>query len=159
MASLFENGTWHISPEIACHGKEEVRDWLEENLIVHGDKLGTRHVVSNIVTDVADDGETAVSSSYVHVTQVTEEFPLQLISQACYQDSFAKTNGEWHFVDRKVLSDGIGDMSHHRRDARPERQPHAIAPRSKQAALNCSRKARRVHGRRPRCRPQWPRRP
>jgi hypothetical protein len=118
MASLFDNGTWHIDPETACHGKEEVRDWLEKNLIVHGDKLGTRHIISNIVTDVADDGETAVSSSYVHVTQVTEEFPLQLISQARYQDSFAKTNGEWHFVDRRVLTDGIGDMSHHKRDAR-----------------------------------------
>jgi NAD(P)-dependent dehydrogenase (short-subunit alcohol dehydrogenase family) len=42
--------------------------------------------------------------------------PLQLISQARYQDSFAKTDGDWHFVDRTVLSDGAGDMSHHRRD-------------------------------------------
>jgi hypothetical protein len=71
MASLFENGTWHISPETACYGKEEVRDWLEKNLMVYGDRLGTRHIISNIVTDVADDGETAVSSSYVDVTQVT----------------------------------------------------------------------------------------
>jgi hypothetical protein len=55
----------------------------------------------------------------VHVTQVTEDFPLQLISQARYQDSFAKTDGDWHFVDRRVLSDGIGDVSHHRRDWQP----------------------------------------
>jgi ketosteroid isomerase-like protein len=123
MASLFENGTWHIDPETVCHGKDEVRDCLEENLIVHGDKLGTRHIVTNIVTDVAADGETAVSSSYVHVTQVTEDFPLQLISQARYQDSFAKTNGKWHFVDRKILSDGTGDMSHHRRDWQPSSSP------------------------------------
>jgi 3-phenylpropionate/cinnamic acid dioxygenase small subunit len=116
MASLFENGTWHIDPETVRHGRDEVRAWLEETLIVYGDKLGTRHIISNIVTDVADDGQTAVSSSYVHVTQVTEDFPLQLISQARYQDSFAKTDGDWHFVDRTVLSDGAGDMSHHRRD-------------------------------------------
>jgi hypothetical protein len=123
MASLFENGTWHIDPETVRHGRDEVRAWLEETLIVYGDKLGTRHIISNIVTDVADDGQTAVSSSYVHVTQVTEDFPLQLISQARYQDSFAKTDGEWHFVDRRVLSDGIGDMSHHRRDWRPSGSP------------------------------------
>ena len=89
MASLFKNGTWHIDPGTVCHGKDEVRAWLEANLIVHGDKLGTRHLISNIVTDVADDGETAVSSSYVHVTQVTEDFPLQLISQA------APAYGHW----------------------------------------------------------------
>jgi hypothetical protein len=75
MASLFEHGTWHIDPETVCHGKAEVRAWLEQNLIVHGDKLGTRHIISNIVTEVTDDGQTAVSSSYVHVTQVNRGLP------------------------------------------------------------------------------------
>jgi len=56
MASLFQNGTRHIDPETVCHGTDEVRAWLEDNLIVHGDKLGTRHIISNLVTDVADDG-------------------------------------------------------------------------------------------------------
>ena len=45
-ASLFENGSCHIDPETIRYGKDEVRAWLEETLIVHGDKLGTRHIIS-----------------------------------------------------------------------------------------------------------------
>ena len=117
VASLFERGVWHVSDELALSGKEAVLQFLNDNVIVHGDALGTRHVVTNIVTDVSDDGATVKSRSYVHLLQVTEDLPLQLIYQGRYQDEFAKTDGEWHFADRRILTDGIGDMSHHLRNA------------------------------------------
>ncbi|MBE8523967.1 nuclear transport factor 2 family protein [Amycolatopsis sp. H6(2020)] len=116
-ASLFENARWQLSPEIVCHGKAEHLAALKEPIIVYGDKLGTRHMVANLITDVADDGLTAHSMSYVISFQVVEGFPLQPIYQGRYEDTFALTDGEWHFVSRTVHSDGIGDMSHHHKSA------------------------------------------
>lgn len=115
MADLFADATWQIDPDTELHGADAVRGWLEDNLIVHGGKLGTRHIISNLITDVADDGQSATSTSYVHVTQVTVDFPLQLISQASYLDRFVKDARGSRFERRDVLSDGAGDMRAHRR--------------------------------------------
>lgn len=88
-AEFLEHAIWHFSPETSLHGRDEKRGWLRDNLQVHSDGLGTRHMVTNVLVDVADDGQTASAVSYVHLTQVTEGFPLQLLSQARYDDRFA----------------------------------------------------------------------
>ena len=70
---------------------------------------------STVVTDVAEDGSRAHSLSYVHTTQVVEGFPLQLIFQGRYEDTFRRVAGQWRFASRVVHADGIGDMSDHQR--------------------------------------------
>ncbi|MDS2171854.1 nuclear transport factor 2 family protein [Nesterenkonia sp. CL21] len=120
-AALFKNGVWHITTETTCRGSIEHETWLRENLVVHGDRLGTMHLVTNVVVDVADDGQTATSLSYVAVSQVTEDFPLQLVSQARYQDSFTLGTNGWEFTERRVHFDGGGDLHAHRRDLAPAR--------------------------------------
>lgn len=115
-AALFENARWQLSPEVICHGSAEHLDALQV-IRVYGDRLGTRHVVSNLLIDVADDGQSATSVSYVNSIQVTPEFPIQLIFQGRYLDSFAFDNGSWRFTDRVVDADGVGNMSAHHKPA------------------------------------------
>jgi hypothetical protein len=115
-AELFEHARWQLSPDVICQGAKEHLDALQV-IRVYGDRLGTRHVVSNLLIDVADDGLSAKSVSYVDSIQVTAEFPLQLIFQGRYLDSFTFEDGAWRFQDRIVDADGVGDMSAHHKPA------------------------------------------
>lgn len=115
-AALFENARWQLSPEVICHGAAEHLEALQV-IRVYGDRLGTRHVVSNVLIDVAEDGATARSVSYVDSIQVTTDFPLQLINQGRYLDTFTFDQGTWRFQDRIVDADGVGDMSAHHKPA------------------------------------------
>ncbi|WP_419849771.1 nuclear transport factor 2 family protein [Candidatus Poriferisocius sp.] len=81
---------------------------------VHGDgTLRTRHVASNVIVDVAEDGQTAAARSYFAVHQGTDSLPLQPIVTGRYEDDFALMNGQWRFARRLVLVDQIGDMREH----------------------------------------------
>lgn len=118
VAEMFADARWQLTPEMATQGAAQKLACLTDNVILYDGKPGTRHLLSNTVVDVAEDGRTATAMSYVHLSQVTEGFPLQLISQARYDDAFALVNGQWRFTSRTVLTDGTGDMSHHQVAAR-----------------------------------------
>jgi 3-phenylpropionate/cinnamic acid dioxygenase small subunit len=76
----------------------------------------TKHVITNVATDVDEEADTAESRSYFTVLQSLPEFPLQPIVSGRYQDRFARSNGKWRFVERRVITDLVGDMSHHFRN-------------------------------------------
>jgi hypothetical protein len=115
-AALFEKARWQLSPDVICQGADEHLAALQV-IRVYGDRLGTRHVVSNLIIDIAEDGATAHSISYVDSIQVTAEFPLQVIFQGRYLDSFVFEDGGWRFEGRVVDADGVGDMSAHHKPA------------------------------------------
>ena len=75
----------------------------------------TKHVVTNLRVDVADDCRTATSLSYFTVLQATEELPLQPILSGRYFDAFAVADGEWRFTQRLTCIDLVGDLSEHAR--------------------------------------------
>lgn len=115
VGNLFANATWQLSPEQVTTGKTEIVELLQGAMRLYDGKPGTRHVVTNILTDVADDGLTAHSFSYIHTTQVVEGFPLQLIFQGRFEDHFTCVDGGWQFTSRLAHADGAGDMSHHQK--------------------------------------------
>lgn len=80
-----------------------------------GTKPHTRHCVTNLVIDVADDGQSATAKSYVVVFQARPELPLQPVFRNRYRDRFACEGGIWHFRYREMLHDefGAGDTSQH----------------------------------------------
>jgi SnoaL-like domain/FAD binding domain len=118
-ARLFERGAWFLNPQTPFQGTEAVSRFLWENVITYDGVPGTRHVVSNIRTDVADDRRSAVSRSYVIVYQTVPDAMPEIIFQGAYDDTFARTDGEWHFVERHIETDGTGDMSRHLKSAQP----------------------------------------
>lgn len=80
-----------------------------------GAKPHTRHCVTNLVIDVAEDGRSASAKSYVVVFQARPELPLQAVFRNRYRDRFACEGGVWHFTHREMLHDdfGAGDTSQH----------------------------------------------
>lgn len=116
-ARLFSNGTWRPSPRSAFTGFDEMRDFLNENILLHHGATGTRHTISNLRIDLAADGQTARSDCYVIVYQSVGGRAPHAIFQGAYEDSFALSDDQWQFTERKIIGDGFGDMSQHMRSS------------------------------------------
>lgn len=72
----------------------------------------TRHVVSNLIIE-AQGLDHARASSYVMVFQHTDRLPLQPVIGGDYLDRFAKVDGSWRFIERRIGTEMFGDLTHH----------------------------------------------
>jgi 3-phenylpropionate/cinnamic acid dioxygenase small subunit len=77
----------------------------------HGNTPRTRHLVLNPIVDV--DGDSATARSTFCVVQQTETVALQPIVVGRYADTFARDGTGWHFTERTVDIQMIGDVSDH----------------------------------------------
>jgi len=74
----------------------------------------TKHVITNPIVEVDEVAGTATCRSYYTVFQATADLPLQAICAGRYHDSFALSDGEWHFTGRDYsMLDLIGDLGQH----------------------------------------------
>jgi 3-phenylpropionate/cinnamic acid dioxygenase small subunit len=73
----------------------------------------TRHVTTNVTTDVDWRAGSATAASTYTVFQATEELPLQAIVVGRYDDTFRRTRGRWSFESRTMRNDLTGDLSQH----------------------------------------------
>jgi 3-phenylpropionate/cinnamic acid dioxygenase small subunit len=78
----------------------------------HGNAPRTRHLVLNPVVELNADGTAAARSTFC-VMQDTETVPVQPIVVGRYYDRFGRDDGGWHFTERKVVIQMIGDVSAH----------------------------------------------
>lgn len=78
----------------------------------HGNTPRTRHLVLNPIVEVSDDGSAASRSTFC-VVQDTEAVPVQPIVVGRYYDRFGRDDSGWHFTERKVEIQMIGDVSAH----------------------------------------------
>jgi 3-phenylpropionate/cinnamic acid dioxygenase small subunit len=73
----------------------------------------TKHLTSNVIIELDENGNRASARSYYTVIQATDALPLQPIISGRYRDSFQKVEGQWRFVSREMMVDLIGDCSAH----------------------------------------------
>ncbi|MCB1005615.1 MAG: nuclear transport factor 2 family protein [Acidimicrobiales bacterium] len=74
----------------------------------------TKHVTTNVMVDVDDDGSTATARSSFTVLQALPDFPLQAIISGRYLDRFERDgDGAWRFVERRMIPELHGDLSRH----------------------------------------------
>jgi 3-phenylpropionate/cinnamic acid dioxygenase small subunit len=74
----------------------------------------TKHLITNPIVEVDEDGGTATCRSYYTVLQQTGDFPLQPVVSGRYYDEFERVDGTWRYSFRDYsLVDLVGDMSHH----------------------------------------------
>lgn len=73
----------------------------------------TKHMTTNVIVDVANDGASAKARSYAIVFQAVDDFPLQPIIGVRYYDSFVADPEGWRFAERKIESHLFGDLSRH----------------------------------------------
>jgi hypothetical protein len=112
-ARLFEHGTWHVNGQAIFTGFTALSDFLRRNVLLYDGVPCTRHVVSNICINVAHGADTARALSYAIVYQTAPGCTPEIIFQGSNDDSFARDDQGWHFTDRRLNVDGVGDLSRH----------------------------------------------
>lgn len=113
VGALFASGSFVGSGGVA-RGPAAVTRMLQSTVILYPDGTPrTKHVTTNVAISVT--GTTAVAQAYFTVLQAVPDFPLQTIAAGRYEDTFTRTSDEWHFTERAVKVDLIGDISHHLR--------------------------------------------
>ena len=113
-AALFE-GASIDGPLGSLYGAEKVFDVQTRTCIMYDGVPRTRHVITNLIIDIADDGLTATASCYVTIFQQTPDVPLQPIYVGQYFDELKKVEGTWRFHVRRAVPYLMGDVSHHSR--------------------------------------------
>jgi ketosteroid isomerase-like protein len=74
----------------------------------------TKHVMTNVMVDVADDGETAASRSYFTVLQaVPGALALQPVIAGRYRHTYTRVDGRWGVATMHITIDLVGDLGHH----------------------------------------------
>jgi 3-phenylpropionate/cinnamic acid dioxygenase small subunit len=97
-------------------GRDAIEKMLRDSLIVYDDGTPrTKHVTTNVAIEVDEEAGAAVSRSYFTALQALPDLPLQPIVSGRYQDRFERRDGEWRFVERRVQTDLVGDVSRHLR--------------------------------------------
>jgi 3-phenylpropionate/cinnamic acid dioxygenase small subunit len=101
-------------------GRDAIEKMLRDSLIVYDDGTPrTKHITTNVAIEIDEGSGTAVSRSYFTALQALPNLPLQPIVSGRYHDRFARRDGRWRFVERRVRTDLVGDMSRHLRQAAP----------------------------------------
>ncbi len=117
VSELFRHSAYRVDGGPSVHGFDEVYALKTQHDVTHDDgTLRTKHITTNTIIDVADDGRTATARSYFTVVQATPRLPLQAVIAGRYLDAFEKVDGAWRFTDRRIVSDLLGDLGQHLRD-------------------------------------------
>ena len=97
-------------------GRDAIEKMLRDSLIVYDDGTPrTKHVTTNIAIEIDEEAGKAETRSYFTVLQALPGLALQPIVSGRYQDRFARHDGRWRFVERRVRTDLVGDVSRHLR--------------------------------------------
>ena len=103
-------------------GADAIEKMLRDSLIVYDDGTPrTKHVTTNVAIEVDEEAGTAVSRAYFTALQALPDLALQPIVSGRYDDRFERRDGQWRFVERRVRTDLVGDVSRHLRHAAAER--------------------------------------
>jgi 3-phenylpropionate/cinnamic acid dioxygenase small subunit len=114
LADLFTRATLRSNRSTDIrHGRAQALTLYQNTVVLYDGIPCTKHVITNLVIDAASAADTATARSYFTVLQARPELPLQIIIAGRYEDRFAATAGAWHFADRLILVDLVGDLRFH----------------------------------------------
>jgi hypothetical protein len=121
LGQLFRHATVHIQgvEDPIVRDPANITGMFADFLRLYEGRPRTRHSMANLIIE-PDGPDAARASCMVVVFQQTPDFPLQPIITGDYQDCFAKVDGEWAFVERRITNDLFGDLrAHGRYEYRP----------------------------------------
>ena len=97
-------------------GADAIEKMLRDNVIVYDDGTPrTKHLTTNLAIEVDEEAGTAVSRAYFTALQAAPGLALQPIVSGRYHDRFERHDGHWRFVERRVRTDLVGNVSRHLR--------------------------------------------
>ena len=98
-------------------GSGELRQWIDDHIILYDGSPCTKHLVTNLVVEVDEDADAANARSYVTLLHAAPGYPLAVVGCAEYHDRFARVDGQWRWAERRVVNRLDGDTSRHIRVA------------------------------------------
>jgi 3-phenylpropionate/cinnamic acid dioxygenase small subunit len=99
----------------AVSGQDTIRSLYERTTRRYEDGTPrTKHVMTNVLVDVADDGVSATSRSYFTVLQaVPGALALQPVIAGRYRNAYECVEGRWRFASVHIIIDLMGELGHH----------------------------------------------
>ncbi len=97
-------------------GTDAVRAMYEETTRRYPDDgtTKTKHVMTNVIVQIDEDADTAISRSYFTVLQaVPGALALQPIVAGRYRHRFERVDGVWRIAGMHIIVDLVGDVSQH----------------------------------------------
>jgi ketosteroid isomerase-like protein len=116
VAEIFENATLTFEGfDDAISGREAVEKLYTNTTRRYDDGTPrTKHVMTNVIVEVADDALHASSRSYFTVLQaVPGEFALQPVIAGRYRGTYESVDGRWRIATMHIIIDLTGDLGHH----------------------------------------------
>ena len=113
-AALFDQGAVLVQGQ-RIQGREAIAAMWRRWVRLYPDGTPrTRHLVTNPLIELSDDGLTARCRSQWTLLQAADNLPLQVVATGRYDDRFALLEGRWHFTERRYAGmDLMGDVSAH----------------------------------------------
>lgn len=112
-AALFDRGGVVVLGH-RIEGREAILAMWRQWVKTYDGKPLTRHITTNPIIELADDGQSATCQSQWTVIQAAPGFPLQIVASGRYADTLAHEADGWHFIEREyVQTDLVGDSSAH----------------------------------------------
>ena len=117
VSELFRHSSYIVAGAESHFGYDEVYALKTTHDRTYDDgTLRTKHVTTNTILEIDDNGLRATARSYFTVLQATPQLPLQPVIAGRYHDAFEKADGTWRFHERVIHGDLVGDLTSHLRD-------------------------------------------
>jgi hypothetical protein len=116
IGELFEHATLTFEGfGDAVSGHEDITALYERTTRRYDDGTPrTKHVMTNVIVEVADDALSARSRSYFTVLQaVPGALALQPVIAGRYRHSFSCVDDRWRVDSMHIMIDLMGDLGHH----------------------------------------------
>ncbi len=99
----------------AVSGRDAITRLYERSTRRYEDRTPrSKHVVTNVIVDIAEAGDTAQSRSYFTVLQaVPGALALQPVIAGRYRHGYERVDGSWRVTSMHIIIDLVGDLSHH----------------------------------------------
>ena len=116
LADLFARATLRSNQRpVVRSGREDALALYRDTVILYDGSPCTKHALTNLAIDLGPDAATATAHTHFAVLQARPELPLQVVLAGRDHDRFARLDGTWHFTDRLILVDLVGDLRWHAR--------------------------------------------
>jgi 3-phenylpropionate/cinnamic acid dioxygenase small subunit len=112
-AALFDHGGV-IANGKRISGRDAILAMWRQWVKTYDGKPLTRHITTNPIIELSDDGNQATCQSQWTVLQAAPGYPLQVVATGRYRDQLGRDGPGWHFIWREyVQTDLVGDSSAH----------------------------------------------
>ena len=113
-AAMFDHGALIVGGQDIRGREASVAMWRSWLKLYEDGTPKTRHIMTNPIIELSQDGASATCQSQWTVIQATPDLPLQVIASGRYHDRLARVDGQWVFLERRYGQvDVTGNMGAH----------------------------------------------